>query len=101
MIDRFVPSSSSRVIDYVAVMTIKLAPQLEVNSDRLSDVRQVIMGRVFAGDLSTEINSKVRSMDYMDYKFSRSINDVKCGWVRVFFDSRRPDSSIILILPYQ
>lgn len=43
MVDRFVvpPTASSRIVDYVVVMTVKLAPQLEVDSDKLSDVRQV------------------------------------------------------------
>ena len=41
MIDRFVPPAASRLVDYVAVMTVKLAPQLEAESDQLSEVKQV------------------------------------------------------------
>lgn len=41
MIDRFVPPTASRVVDYVVLMTVKLAPQLQEESDQLSDVKQV------------------------------------------------------------
>ena len=39
--DRFVPPSASRVVDYVAVMTVKLAPQLMVEMDQMSDIKHV------------------------------------------------------------
>ena len=39
--DRFVSPSASRVVDYVAVMTIKLAPQLLADIDKLSDIKHV------------------------------------------------------------
>lgn len=41
MVDRFVSPSASRVVDYVAVMTVKLAPQLKEDCDEMSDLRQV------------------------------------------------------------
>lgn len=41
LVDRFVSPSASRVIDYVAVMTVKMAPQLMEESDKLSNVKQV------------------------------------------------------------
>lgn len=40
MVDRFVSPSRSRVVDYVAVMTVKLAPQLKADCDELSDLKQ-------------------------------------------------------------
>lgn len=52
LVDRFVSPSSSRVVDYVAVMTVKLAPQLKEDCDELSDVKQVRSGnRVLRGAL--------------------------------------------------
>ena len=44
MVDRFVSPSGLRVVDYVAVMTVKLAPQLKAECDELSDLRQVRRG---------------------------------------------------------
>lgn len=41
MVDRFVSPSGLRVVDYVAVMTVKLAPQLKAECDELSDLKQV------------------------------------------------------------
>lgn len=39
--DRFVPPSASRVVDYVAIMTVKLAPQLMAEVDQMSDIKHV------------------------------------------------------------
>lgn len=41
MMDRFAPRSDVQVMDYVAVMTVKLAPQLMATSDVVSDVKTV------------------------------------------------------------
>ena len=41
MVDRFVSPSGLRVVDYVAVMTVKLAPQLKADCDEMSDLKQV------------------------------------------------------------
>lgn len=54
LVDRFVPPSSSRVVDYVAVMTVKLAPQLREDCDEISDVKQVRGGRWISRGVRTE-----------------------------------------------
>ncbi|CAM9955688.1 unnamed protein product [Scytosiphon promiscuus] len=46
LMDRFVPASASRVVDYVAVMTVRLAPQLREDCDELSDVRQATVAQL-------------------------------------------------------
>ncbi|CBJ31220.1 conserved unknown protein [Ectocarpus siliculosus] len=46
MVDRFVSPSASRVVDYVAVMTVKLAPQLRAECDELSDLKQATVAQV-------------------------------------------------------
>lgn len=51
MIDRFVVPTASRVVDYVVIMTVKLAPQLQEESDQLSDVKQVRDSEWAAGHL--------------------------------------------------